>query len=138
MTNASSALQVELKLPDLNCAYSWAPADLLNLTERLGRNKDKGIAAKEAQSATPEELDILRDFLTSSSADPSASPDHGVVAFLHLLTSLQPADPSHPPLEFTVTSAIPLGAGQWKMIDGFWPSQPMQKFIYPNLVTSHP
>ena len=116
MTNASSALQVELKLPDLNCAYSWAPGDLLNLTERLGRNKDKGISAKEAQSATPEELDILRDFLTSSSADPSASPDHGVVAFLHLLTSLLPSQPSYPPLQFTVTSAIPLGAGPSRMI----------------------
>ena len=116
MTNASSALQVELKLPDLNCAYSWAPGDLLNLTERLGRNKNKGISAKEAQSATAEELDILRDFLTSSSADPSASPDHGVVAFLHLLTSLLPSQPSYPPLQFTVTSAIPLGAGPSRMI----------------------
>jgi len=107
----SQSDKVELKLPDLNCAYSWAPGDLLNLTERLGRNKDKGISAKQAQSATPEELDILRDFLTSSSADPSASPDHGVVAFLHLLTSLLPSQPSYPPLQFTVTSAIPLGAG---------------------------
>ena len=88
MTNASSALQVELKLPDLNCAYSWAPGDLLNLTERLGRNKDKGISAKDPQSATPEELDILRDFLRSSSADSSELVESVVTISLMISESL--------------------------------------------------
>ena len=118
---------MELKLPDLDCAYSWSPADLLRLTEKLGRKeKREETGVTEPKSSSPEDLAILRDFLASSSPDPLKAPDQGVVAFLHLLTSLQPA--SHPPLEFTVTSAIPLGAGKWKMIDGFWPSQPMQKF----------
>ena len=124
MTNS---FQVELKLPDLDCAYSWSPADLLSLTEKLGRKeKREETGVTEPKSSSPEDLAILRDFLASSSPDPVKAPDQGVVAFLHLLTSLQPA--SHPPLEFTVTSAIPLGAGQWKMIDGFSASHPMQKF----------
>ena len=111
MTNS---FQVELKLPDLDCAYSWSPADLLSLTEKLGRKEKRGeTGVTEPKSSSPEDLAILRDFLASSSPDPLKAPDQGVVAFLHLLTSLQPADPSHPPLEFTVTSAIPLGAGQW-------------------------
>ena len=103
--------QVELKLPDLGCAYSWSPTDLLSLREKLGRD-EKG--AKEPRSGSAEELSILRDFLTSSSADSSKAPDQGVVAFLHLLTSVLPGggETSYPPLEFTVTSAIPLGAGQ--------------------------
>ena len=103
---------MELKLPDLDCAYSWSPADLLSLTEKLGRKeKREETGVTEPKSSSPEDLAILRDFLASSSPDPLKAPDQGVVAFLHLLTSLQPA--SHPPLEFTVTSAIPLGAGQW-------------------------
>jgi len=108
----SQSDKVELNLPDLDCAYSWSPTDLLSLREKLGR-KEKN-SAKEPQSASPEELSILRDFLTStSSSDSSKAPDQGVVAFLHLLTSLLPTSnpPSYPCLEFTVTSAIPLGAG---------------------------
>lgn len=107
----SQSDKVELKLPDLSCAYSWSPTDLLNLRQKLGRHEKTNV--KEPQSASPEELSILRDFLnTSSSSDPSQAPDQGVVAFLHLLTSLLPADQSSfPLLEFTVTSAIPLGAG---------------------------
>jgi len=106
----SQSDKVELKLPDLGCAYSWSPTDLLSLREKLGRD-EKG--AKEPRSGSAEELSILRDFLTSSSADSSKAPDQGVVAFLHLLTSVLPGggEPSYPPLEFTVTSAIPLGAG---------------------------
>ena len=90
-------------------------------------NNNKEGAKKEPQSGTAEELSILRDFLISTSTssfpnvpskssspnDPSKVPDQGVVAFLHLLTSLLPAEPSsYPCLEFTVTSAIPLGAGR--------------------------
>ena len=88
----------------------------------MGRHEKTNVsAANEPQSASPEELAILRDFLITSSSpdstkaldqDSSKAPDQGVVAFLHLLTFLLPADPSSfPLLEFTVTSAIPLGAG---------------------------
>jgi len=114
----SKSDKVELNLPDLNCVYSWSPAHLLSLKEKLGRHEKTNV--KEPESASPEELSILRDFLNSSSSSGSSkatdqgsskAPDQGVVAFLHLLTSLLPADSSFPLLEFTVTSAIPLGAG---------------------------
>ena len=107
-----------MHLPDLGLHLSWAASQLAGLRERLEREGPGEAGAPlpasphTPQPASPETLAIIRDFLSSA----SSTTELGVVAFLHLFLSLPPSA-SLPPLSFTLSSAIPLGAGevgQWR------------------------
>ena len=76
------------------------------------RSSSPNVPRKSSSPNDPSKAPNDPSKTSSSPNDPSKAPDQGVVAFLHLLTSLLPAEPSYPCLEFTVTSAIPLGAGR--------------------------
>lgn len=86
-----------LLLPDLGREYTWAPKDLRELI-----SPPSTADPSQPRAASQAFVTRLRQFLAD------LEPDSGVVAFLHLFLSLLP---SCPPLTFTLSSDIPLGAG---------------------------
>jgi len=109
---ASPTTSTEVHLPDLGLNLSWPASQLAGLRERLEREGSGEAGTPLPASpdtphpASPDTLAFIRDFLSSA----SSTTELGVVAFLHLYLSLPPSA-SLPPLSFTLSSDIPLGAG---------------------------